>query len=469
MKLKFPVALAAAILLTGAGFSYNIDEAWGHGGGGGFGGGGFGGFHGGGHGFGGSRGMGAKAGARPNFQRGRTGNISKHHLNNSHFKSRNGKLGTKSSHPSAIKVQAGKPGSKPDFKKLSLSPQFKHASVSKHNIWANKLWGGKDWHHHHDHWFRWSGAVFWPYFEGDYFCYGFWPEDCYDVYWGYGPDTLLWGAFWPYGEYYADEPAPNEASDAGGNQGLFGFSAQPASKPREIKRPDASTAAEACSGFAPSIGDLPIQKLEGIVDASDEQRTALADLKAALAHASDILRKACPSEPPLTPVARLDAMERRLQAMVRANVVVKDPFVHLYGLLTDEQKKRLQAVSKPAPKPQLANAKNTDVAGLCASQASFTSVPAEQISATLTLTGEQQQALEKLKAASAQASDELKNSCPASIPDTLEGRLNAAQQRVAALVGAVDTVRPAVTTFYASLTDEQKATLSIQPAPQKRG
>ena len=106
---------------------------------------------------------------------------------------------------------------------------------------------------------------------------------------------------------------------------------------------------------------------------------------------------------------------------------------------------------------------------LCTSQASLTTVPAEQISATLTLTGEQQQALEKLKAASAQASDELKNSCPPSIPDTLEGRLNAAQQRVAALIGAVDTVRPAVTSFYDSLTDEQKATLSIQPAPQKRG
>ena len=106
---------------------------------------------------------------------------------------------------------------------LSLNQKFKKASISNKNIWANKVWGGKDWHHHHDHWFRWSGAVFWPYFEGDYFCYGFWPDDCSDVYWGYGPDTLVWGAFWPYGEYYADEPAPNEATMPAAITGFSAF------------------------------------------------------------------------------------------------------------------------------------------------------------------------------------------------------------------------------------------------------
>ena len=77
--------------------------------------------------------------------------------------------------------------------------------------------------------------------------------------------------------------------------------------------------------------------------------------------------------------------------------------------------------------------------------------------------------MDKLKAASAQASEELKTSCPTAIPDTLDGRLDAAQQRVAALIGAVGTVRPAVRDFYASLTDEQKAALSIQGAPKNRG
>ena len=48
-----------------------------------------------------------------------------------------------------------------------------------------------------------------------------------------------------------------------------------------------------------------------------------------------------------------------------------------------------------------------------------------------------------------------------------DGRLDAAQQRVTALITAVDTVRPAVRDFYASLTDEQKAALSIQPGEKQ--
>ena len=161
-------------------------------------------------------------------------------------------------------------------------------------------------------------------------------------------------------------------------------------------------------------------------------------------------------------------MQQRLQAMEQANVVVKGPFVRLFGLLSEQQKRRLEAVAKPAQQPrEPQRAKKMDVAQLCTSQAGFTSVPTDQISSTLTLTPEQQQELDKLKAASAKASEELGTSCPTAIPDTLDGRLDAAQQRVAALIGAVDTVRPAVRDFYASLTDEQKAALSIQPAPQQ--
>ena len=111
----------------------------------------------------------------------------------------------------------------------------------------------------------------------------------------------------------------------------------------------------------------------------------------------------------------------------------------------------------------------THAAGPCASQAAFASVPTDQIAATLMLTTEQQQALDQLKAASAKASEDLQSSCPASIPDTLEGRLDAAQQRIAALIGAVNTVRPAVAAFHASLTAAQQAALSIHPAAQNRG
>ena len=116
---------------------------------------------------------------------------------------------------------------------------------------------------------------------------------------------------------------------------------------------------------------------------------------------------------------------------------------------------------------QTARAKEMTIAELCTSQASFTSVPADQIASAIQLTDAQKQELEKLKEASAKASDNLKAGCPAAIPDNIEGRLDGAQQRVTALITAIDTVRPAVRDFYASLTDEQKAALSIQPGEKQ--
>jgi hypothetical protein len=477
-------------MLAGAGIFYSVPEAWG----GGFTSGGShgGGFSGGARGFsGGMRGMGPMRGMRGmsvkpgirgnNFQRGRSNNITRQHLNNSHIKSHptgpTGKTNLTSKQGNQVKslqsgqkqILASKPGKHPDFKKISSNPQFKKANYSKKNFFSNSKFAGP--HHHdrwhgRDHWHRWSGPVFWPYFVGDYFCYGFWPSDCADVYWGYGPDVIMWSAFWPSGVYY-DEAAASEAADTGD---IYRAPSRTGDNgPAPAKKPDMAAIAETCAGFAPGISDLPIGKLEGIIDATNEQRNALEDLKAAVAQASGILKGACPSEPPLTPVARLDAMQHRLQAMQQANVVIKAPFVRLFGLLSEQQKRRLEAVAKPAAQ-QPQRAKKMDVTQLCTGQAGFTNVPTDQISNTLTLTPEQLQELEKLKAASAKASEELGTSCPTSMPDTLDGRLDAAQQRVAALIGAVDTVRPAVRDFYASLTDEQKAALSIQPAPrQNRG
>ena len=422
--------------------------------------------------------MGVRPGMRGNnFQKGRSNNITRYHLNNSHIKSHRtghtGKTNLTSKQGNQVKsLQSGQKksfaGKQANFKKLSSNPQFKKANYSKKNFFSNSKFAGP--HHHdrwhgHDHWHRWYGPVFWPYFFGDYFCYGFWPGDCADVYWGYGPDVIMWSAFWPSGVYY-DEAAASEAADTGD---IYRAPARTADNgPAPAKKPDMAAIAETCAGFAPGVSDLPIGKLEGIIDATNEQRNALEDLKAAVAQASGILKGACPSEPPLTPVARLDAMQHRLQAMEQANVVIKAPFVRLFGLLSEQQKRRLEAVAKPAQQPrEPQRAKKMDVAQLCTSQAGFTNVPTDQISSTLTLTPEQQQELDKLKAASAKASEELGASCPTSIPDTLDARLDAAQQRVAALIGAVDTVRPAVRDFYASLTDEQKAALSIQPAPQQ--
>ena len=352
-----------------------------------------------------------------------------------------------------------------NLNQLASNRSVQAAALTRQNAFFNNRFGGRGfsggWRDHNGRWYgyRWGGAVFWPYWFGDYFSYAFWPDDYYDTYWGYGPDAIMWGAFWPYGEFPYDD---NYAYDSAYNGEIY--------RPYRRHAPagpaaETSVASETCSGFAPGVNELPIQELEKVVDGNEEQRTALKDLKAATIKASDILKQSCASETPLTPASRLDAMQRRLQAMADANEVVKGPLERLYGLLSDVQKQRLDALAHPnVRRVQTARAKDVNISELCTSQAGFTNVPADQIASSIQLNDLQKEELEKLKAASAKASDGLKASCPAAVPDTLDGRLDAAQQRVTALITAVDTVRPAVSDFYASLTDEQKAALSIQPA-----
>jgi hypothetical protein len=65
--------------------------------------------------------------------------------------------------------------------------------------------------------------------------------------------------------------------------------------------------------------------------------------------------------------------------------------------------------------------------------------------------------LENLKAVSAKAAEELRASCPTQIAENPVARLDAMSDRLHAMVQAVETIRPALSGFYASLGDEQKA------------
>ena len=359
---------------------------------------------------------------------------------------------------------------------LTANKSLRQASFSKHNVfYDNNKFGNADRKDHgrDDRWrdgsgrwygYRWAGAVFWPYAFGDYFSYAMWPDDYSDSFWGYGPDALLWGTFWPYGEF-----AGETGDVAIGSRGDI-YNREPALAAKAPAATGMAELAQTCGGFAPGVSDLPIQSLEKIAGTAGDDRAALRDLQDASAKASDILKQSCSSETPLTPVARLDAMQHRLQAMEQAGETVRGPLLRFYGSLTDDQRQRLNALANTNAqrRSKTARADSMDISALCTSQAEFTNVPTDEIGNTVSLDGAQKQQLAALKAASALASDELKGSCPSAIPNTVDGRLDAAQKRVTALIQAVNTIRPAVRDFFASLTDEQKATLNMQAeAPKK--
>jgi hypothetical protein len=76
-------------------------------------------------------------------------------------------------------------------------------------------------------------------------------------------------------------------------------------------------------------------------------------------------------------------------------------------------------------------------------------------------TAEQRPGFDRLKEAMGKASETMRGACTTERPVTPTGRLAAAEQRLAAMLDAVRTVRPALDAYYNSLTDEQKARLTL--------
>ena len=69
----------------------------------------------------------------------------------------------------------------------------------------------------------------------------------------------------------------------------------------------------------------------------------------------------------------------------------------------------------------------------------------------------QHAALNELRAVTEKAAEIVRTACPTGAALTPTGRLAAMEQRIGALLDAIETLRPALAKFYAALTDEQKS------------
>jgi class 3 adenylate cyclase len=108
----------------------------------------------------------------------------------------------------------------------------------------------------------------------------------------------------------------------------------------------------------------------------------------------------------------------------------------------------------------------TSLASLCSDQAAnFTRLPVQRIEEVVKPTGLQQSALETLKQTSENTADELRASCPTQTAEAPVAWLDATHDRLRAMVQAVKNLRPKLATFYASLSDEQKAQFNTMGQP----
>ena len=90
---------------------------------------------------------------------------------------------------------------------------------------------------------------------------------------------------------------------------------------------------------------MSIRRIELAVRPNDVQRASLRGLQYAIAQAGELLKTDCPIYRPITPVVRIDAMEKRLDAMLRAINIVQPALQNFYGSLSDEQKERFNRLA----------------------------------------------------------------------------------------------------------------------------
>ena len=180
----------------------------------------------------------------------------------------------------------------------------------------------------------------------------------------------------------------------------------------------------------------------------------LPPLRNATAQALDQLKVACPTELPSTPTGRLEAMRQRLEAMVSAVRTMRPVIEKFYNSLNDEQKARFNALNPDESDQQQAQRSLTQVCGERAS--GIAGLPLERIERTVQPDGAQRSALKALQDATSEAANLLSSECPTYRALTPVVRLQAMEQRLDAMLHAVQTVQPALEKFYSSLDDEQK-------------
>jgi LTXXQ motif family protein len=108
--------------------------------------------------------------------------------------------------------------------------------------------------------------------------------------------------------------------------------------------PAAIGAAAEC-GAAPTATDWSVDQIDQSVQPGDSQRQALSDLKQTFASIAGDLHAHCPDPLPATPLARLEAIEGRLDASWRAALSMKVALAEFESRLSDQQRSRLEAMN----------------------------------------------------------------------------------------------------------------------------
>ena len=220
----------------------------------------------------------------------------------------------------------------------------------------------------------------------------------------------------------------------------------------------AKSAADQAANSCPQLGNRPVvaDRIRGQVRPTPGQIPQLQKLGGALGFASDYLAKACPTDVPQDPAARLQLMEWQIEKVAQALDIVRQPLQDFEQTLTDAQRARFSA---PVP-ATMASAKFDAVAPDCAAAPTKVDSSIEQISLSVEPTDAQRDAMDNLRKAFHNAAGELDANCPVSLPGDPLARLEAAEARLDATWRALVSIQVALANLEQKLTAEQRARLN---------
>ena len=340
---------------------------------------------------------------------------------------------------------------RPQNLRNAMDSGLRNPAVRRQIVAATALagWHGgqtaKGWWRHGDGGYGWVGPLFWPF-------------AIYDIY-----DYIIWGdgtGLWDYGypDIYAAIFAPYGRDDLAAYTG-------PSPHGRRYRR--VPPLQQLCGDDSREIAGLSINQIQQAIQPNEAQRAALDDLANAWIFAAQMIRATCLTQTAFTAPNRLAVMHQRIGAMIQAVLAVRQPLGKFHDLLEEEQEARLNALAEDRRRTSTASgATEASAQGCGAAQAAVLQWPADQIEARLRLDDTQRAALKVLQDANARAVEILTAECQPNDAITPSARLDAMEVRLADMQQAVYLVSAALESFYATLSDEQKA--QFEAVGQKR-
>jgi hypothetical protein len=263
--------------------------------------------------------------------------------------------------------------------------------------------------------------------------YALWPREYARQFWSHGPREVIQAMTAPTAAYASAEAT--------------------GSLPSGVKPANDGERAN-CVARVTENAMRPLRRIAATIELNAAQRQKLDRLRTAVRTAITGETAACRGEIPPTQPERLRAMTDGLWAMSYAEFRIRPALASFYDSLDDSQKAQLanppQTVGSTTP------SLDETPAAICHEALAAADNPFASASRALRPTTEQQESLQKLYGASMEMSKFLTSTCPAETAASPVERLDAANDRVMALLHAAMNIEPIVGDFYSKLSDRQR-------------